>query len=586
MDYSLLLGIHYRDRERDTTDNETTVNDRDEEEVTKVPADRRYQDNEMKYDHVEATPSKSTFSPGTTTNPSSTTNHSSSSQPPPAAVISAVQAFSSPLKKPTNGTDKNHLSPIVSHSISKSGSSTSADTSDSSSESEDENGPPMVHFHHDPSSPVTSPTHKPQPAPTKNSPNHLSNTEDEHLGILHIHPAPAPLRTDGTSSTPAVSTPSQGSTRHGSTDSTTSSPAGNTNNGNTTTTVTPSHPDDQPRVSRGWSRLRAQTLVVANLQNARGSAVRPAARIAHPIKYDKKATPAENAFNFPSFEPIPGVDDQFIINSELIEGAGNQTDAFYGDGDPNGEGRNKENPSPPPSPPIVHFLEEPTSPTNAQHHPSHSSPDALSSTVITTTNEQGAERVLVSTTASSPPQPSSISSTSSSANHSTLPATGLTPATQNAVDALTQFQSQLKSNNFTSPSTSIAPTTNPPLPRTMHGRTDSINDALHANASTVRRSLGLSENKDDSDNAYSPNPSKLDLFSCDGGCCGMDDDKPLQPNNEIYFMGIIDILTLYNVKKKLEHWAKTFKYKEADISAVNPTLYAERFKKFLGAAIR
>jgi hypothetical protein len=51
-------------------------------------------------------------------------------------------------------------------------------------------------------------------------------------------------------------------------------------------------------------------------------------------------------------------------------------------------------------------------------------------------------------------------------------------------------------------------------------------------------------------------------------------------------MGIIDILTLYNVGKKLENFGKSLKYNEADISAVNPTKYADRFKAFIEHALR
>ena len=55
---------------------------------------------------------------------------------------------------------------------------------------------------------------------------------------------------------------------------------------------------------------------------------------------------------------------------------------------------------------------------------------------------------------------------------------------------------------------------------------------------------------------------------------------------QLYFMGIIDILTLYNVGKKLENFGKSLKYNEADISAVNPTKYADRFKAFIEHALR
>lgn len=49
----------------------------------------------------------------------------------------------------------------------------------------------------------------------------------------------------------------------------------------------------------------------------------------------------------------------------------------------------------------------------------------------------------------------------------------------------------------------------------------------------------------------------------------------------VLYMGIIDILQEYNVKKKLEHTYKSFKYDPLTISVVEPKLYANRFFHFL-----
>lgn len=51
--------------------------------------------------------------------------------------------------------------------------------------------------------------------------------------------------------------------------------------------------------------------------------------------------------------------------------------------------------------------------------------------------------------------------------------------------------------------------------------------------------------------------------------------------DEVYFMGIIDILTRYNTKKKLEHFFKGFKHKRSRISCVNARSYARRFCEYL-----
>ena len=53
---------------------------------------------------------------------------------------------------------------------------------------------------------------------------------------------------------------------------------------------------------------------------------------------------------------------------------------------------------------------------------------------------------------------------------------------------------------------------------------------------------------------------------------------------QIYFMGIIDILTEYSTKKKLEHFFKSLKYGNT-ISCVPPDFYASRFNQFINSRI-
>ncbi|XP_059812252.1 phosphatidylinositol 5-phosphate 4-kinase type-2 gamma-like isoform X1 [Hypanus sabinus] len=54
------------------------------------------------------------------------------------------------------------------------------------------------------------------------------------------------------------------------------------------------------------------------------------------------------------------------------------------------------------------------------------------------------------------------------------------------------------------------------------------------------------------------------------------------PRKEVYFMGLIDILTQYDTKKKAAHAAKTVKHGAgAEISTVNPEQYAKRFMDFI-----
>ncbi|KAM4613857.1 phosphatidylinositol 5-phosphate 4-kinase type-2 gamma-like [Polymixia lowei] len=54
------------------------------------------------------------------------------------------------------------------------------------------------------------------------------------------------------------------------------------------------------------------------------------------------------------------------------------------------------------------------------------------------------------------------------------------------------------------------------------------------------------------------------------------------PQREVYFMGLIDVLTQYDTKKKAAHAAKTVKHGAgAEISTVHPEQYAKRFREFI-----
>ncbi|KAG7471919.1 hypothetical protein MATL_G00103120 [Megalops atlanticus] len=57
---------------------------------------------------------------------------------------------------------------------------------------------------------------------------------------------------------------------------------------------------------------------------------------------------------------------------------------------------------------------------------------------------------------------------------------------------------------------------------------------------------------------------------------------PGAPQREVYFMGLIDVLTHYDTKKKAAHAAKTVKHGAgAEISTVHPEQYAKRFRDFI-----
>jgi len=51
--------------------------------------------------------------------------------------------------------------------------------------------------------------------------------------------------------------------------------------------------------------------------------------------------------------------------------------------------------------------------------------------------------------------------------------------------------------------------------------------------------------------------------------------------HELYFLTIIDIFTVWNVKKRVEHSMKSLVYESNAISAIHPEKYRERFLSFL-----
>lgn len=49
----------------------------------------------------------------------------------------------------------------------------------------------------------------------------------------------------------------------------------------------------------------------------------------------------------------------------------------------------------------------------------------------------------------------------------------------------------------------------------------------------------------------------------------------------VLYLGIIDILQEYNMKKKIEHACKSLKFDPLSISVVEPKFYSKRFITFL-----
>eukprot|EP01105_Mastigella_eilhardi_P001567 TRINITY_DN1186_c0_g1_i19.p1 TRINITY_DN1186_c0_g1~~TRINITY_DN1186_c0_g1_i19.p1 ORF type:complete len:527 (+),score=148.94 TRINITY_DN1186_c0_g1_i19:1258-2838(+) len=71
------------------------------------------------------------------------------------------------------------------------------------------------------------------------------------------------------------------------------------------------------------------------------------------------------------------------------------------------------------------------------------------------------------------------------------------------------------------------------------------------------------------------------IFSCEEGGYGATDDYDL-PCGERYYLGIIDILQPYNMRKKVEHALKAITAQEKEeISCVDPAKYSKRFRDFI-----
>ncbi|KAI8356205.1 hypothetical protein BD560DRAFT_455896 [Blakeslea trispora] len=90
------------------------------------------------------------------------------------------------------------------------------------------------------------------------------------------------------------------------------------------------------------------------------------------------------------------------------------------------------------------------------------------------------------------------------------------------------------------------------------------------------------------------NPSELPISSSeerrwcvfyadDGGYKASDQDN--KPLDKIYYVGVIDILTPYNLTKRLETFWKSITQDKETISSVNPLTYGKRFMNFMVKAV-
>ncbi|ORX92406.1 SAICAR synthase-like protein [Basidiobolus meristosporus CBS 931.73] len=74
------------------------------------------------------------------------------------------------------------------------------------------------------------------------------------------------------------------------------------------------------------------------------------------------------------------------------------------------------------------------------------------------------------------------------------------------------------------------------------------------------------------------------FYQDEGGFVGSDENGVF--TDTIFYVGIIDILTPYNFAKRMEHMWKSLSHDKNAISAVHPSLYANRFMDFMTKAIK
>lgn len=103
----------------------------------------------------------------------------------------------------------------------------------------------------------------------------------------------------------------------------------------------------------------------------------------------------------------------------------------------------------------------------------------------------------------------------------------------------------------------------------------SIDEESHDDESESESENGNAEEHDSHGSVMSDSVFKAD----NGGLRARDEDgHELQ---EIYYIGVIDILQTYTGRKKMETFFKGFTNKTSDISCVPPEVYARRFQQFL-----
>lgn len=194
---------------------------------------------------------------------------------------------------------------------------------------------------------------------------------------------------------------------------------------------------------------------------------------------------------------------------------------------------------------------------------------------------------------------------SPSPNPSPNPDNGSSPQTQ--VNQTGLLSSPRLSAFFGFRSSTASTTTAPATANTTANRTQATNPTIATmrNYSDSRSSYNPSPNPTSLSNGIHPDPSmnsmnsssngqldripgesNLNINSClrpwtrrlDGGINSQQDGAR---GEEIYFVGVIDILQQYNMNKRMETFLKSFVHDSNQISSVNSQFYAKRFVKFV-----
>lgn len=129
------------------------------------------------------------------------------------------------------------------------------------------------------------------------------------------------------------------------------------------------------------------------------------------------------------------------------------------------------------------------------------------------------------------------------------------------------------------------------IARIFHNRDSFVTFARNKNIVEARRSRASAQvNKDDMENGdlftYGPGSTKQSpwTFRVDGGINSRQvnaESGAEMRGSEIYFVGVIDILQVYNTSKRLETFFKGFMDDRTQISSVSPPFYAQRFVRFM-----